>query len=106
MNLTRAQSGTLIWDALAAASKLTKHQILLMTGLTAAQFTRGLEWIKDVFQGEQVQPITYDPRTHQYALAEHWRQVRDYANFTIKGLLTRSRRIASTLSAAMETFPD
>ncbi len=97
-------SATLIWDALASRVGLTKPQLMLLTGLTPSQFNRGVTHIKDVFQEEYVQPISIDPRTHQYSLAAEWREVRDYANTRLKSMTSQARRFSHTVAAA-EKWP-
>jgi len=103
--LKASDSGTLIWDALASGVHLNSEQICLLTGLTRSQFLNGLEWVKDVFQEEQIQPISYEHRTHMYFLAEEWRDVRDYSNWTLRGLVTRQMRLSHTLGAAAAKYP-
>jgi hypothetical protein len=61
------------------------------TGLTRAQWHTGLAYIRDVLGSLHAEPITYDAKTHRYALAKFEQEVDKY-------IITRIRTFAIQLA--------
>lgn len=65
-----------------------------------------VDYIKDVFQESEEQPICYDHITYKYTLTEDVRSEANYVEWTARGLRTRMRRFDHHLTAAAAKFPD
>jgi hypothetical protein len=58
--------GNLIWVLLERnPGGLTMVDLVELSGLSRAQIRRSFEWIRDIFAGEQDQPIIYLPGKHR-----------------------------------------
>ena len=102
--ITRAER---LWDLLDASADegLTKAEMLREADITPTQWRNAIEYIKDVFQGAEQQPLCYDPLTHRYTLTEDVREEANYMEWTARGLLRRMQRFENHLDAAASKFP-
>lgn len=97
-----------LWDLLAGAGDegLTKAEMLQQMGVTAPQWQSAVDYLKDVFQTAEEQPLCYDPSTYKYTLTQDVREETDYVQWTARGLLSRMQRFENHLHAAEAKFPD
>jgi hypothetical protein len=92
-----------IWDQLSKGPQ-TMREIREATGLTVPQVRRAMRYIKEVFQVERIQPITYNASDHTYELVQEMQAEKDFLRWSYQHALTRLRTLEFNVEAASHKF--
>jgi hypothetical protein len=92
IRVSREQAGNRVFEALCNGD-WTITEGCEVTGLTRAQWHTGLAYIRDVLAGQHSEPVTYDAKTHRYALAEFEIEVEKYIATRIKTFAVQLARL-------------
>jgi hypothetical protein len=108
LNVQTAVNAGEIFDLLAEYPRtgLTKREIMTELDLTATSFQTAFNYLKDVFQEEEKQPVVYDPRSHKYRFAKYIGEAKDYGAWVLKRLATHTRRHEQFVRAMELRWPN
>lgn len=92
--ISREDCGNFVFEALSDGD-WTRDEACEVTGLTAAQFHRGVAYVKDILAGEHDSPIRYDPSTLRYALdlSDDEEKNRAYQKYRLRIMAKQLRRL-------------
>lgn len=90
--VSHKEAGDIVFAEL-SKSDSTKSEGTARTGLTSAQWTSGLEYIRDVLAELNVEPVLYDARTKRYSLALTDTEADAYIGKRVLTFLVQLRRL-------------
>lgn len=95
-----------VWELLTDAGDegLSRWEIVEESGLTFGQVGRALNYIKDIFQDDRVQPLAYSPQTYHYVLTQLEVEETAYVRWSLKRLESMVRRLEPNIEAAHKKF--
>lgn len=103
--LSLEESGDRVFAHLSSVSAATKAQMAAACDMTPQQVQRGLDYVRDVWAGEESQPLIYTPRTKEYSFALLQSQADAYRQYRARVMAKQIRRLRTgTGSPALAKF--
>lgn len=102
MHLSDSDCGDLIFNCLTTNGPLNQADIRALTGLTAGEFRRGIDFIRDTLADQQGEVYTYDPHQRVYVLATQEAEALRYVRRRTRAIKTQVHRVnTGTIYPAM-----